>query len=159
MRCAMLQVPKQHGRPICGPCALKVQMELRGRRIPLKKVIVATRCTRNGTLHRGLWSAARHFGFYTEVHENYPFSELVRRVNDGEPALVGYLLSRGDFLSDHFGVAYEISDGIVRLYDSETHLRDGVRTIDEEDFRKYRWCDTDEHRRVVHRWVMFIHGR
>ena len=131
-------------------------MRYKGSDHPLAEVEAACGCTENGTLHAGLMLGARHFGFSVEAFTELGLDGLKRRVNGGDPAIVGYLLKPGDLRSDHFAVAYKITDRSICLTDSETHLRSGRRRRSVATFVNDLWLDTDQDSAVVRQWAMFI---
>jgi len=154
-----LVAEKQNGRPVCGACALQALMRYKGADHPLPAVEAACGCTNAGTLHDGLVHGARQFGFTVDARAEFGLEALKQRVNAGDPAIVGYLLTPGDLASDHFAVAYRITDRSICLADSETHLRSGRRRRDLEAFVSDLWMDTDRGGSVVRQWAMFIERR
>ena len=151
-----LAAKKQFGRPICGPCALQALMRYKGADHPLPRVEAACGCTESGTLHEGLVHGARHFGFTVDAYSGMGLDALKRRVNGGDPAIVGYLLKPGDLGSDHFAIVHKITDRSICLTDSETHLRSGRRRRNVDAFVNDLWLDTDRGGKVVRQWAMFI---
>jgi hypothetical protein len=131
-------------------------MRYKGADHPLPEVEAACGCTENGTLHAGLAQGARHFGFSVEAYSELGLEALKGRVNGGDPAIVGYLLQPGDLGSDHFAVAYRITERSICLADSETHLRSGRRRRSVDAFVNDLWLDTDRDSKVVRQWAMFI---
>lgn len=142
----------------CGPAALKIALEILGKRKSLGSLIELCKTSRNGTTTKNLVSAVNKLGFpvlmveYATLHHLQ--GALKYSLNNPRAILVSYLYDRDkkEHLhpdSGHWAVvsAYSASKSRIRLLDSSSGKKKSYAWA---DFRE-RWMDYDLKRKKVKR--------
>ncbi len=149
---------QQPDNTTCGPAALKLALEIFGKRRSLAGLIDLCKTTRNGTTTRNMIAAANKLGFSVLAVEYATLHHLQGALryppNQPRAALVSYLYDldkkdRPHPESGHWAVvsSYSARKSRIILLDSSTAKK---KSYPWEEFRK-RWMDYDLKRQRVGR--------